>query len=63
MRWRKVSEWVIESETGEYRVAKYEIGGKWYYNAWREFTSLGGFTSSDEAKAECEHVAKRGLTQ
>ncbi len=60
LKWRKVSEWVIESETGEYRVAKYEIQGRWYYNAWRHFDMLGGFPSAEEAKAECEAVRRRG---
>ena len=56
LKWQRLTDYVIES--GEYRIAKYEIGGRWYYNAWRGFTLIGGFPSAEEAKAELERVER-----
>jgi hypothetical protein len=35
LQWKKLSEYALADETGDYRISRARVGGEWVYTAWR----------------------------
>lgn len=64
LKWRRADAYHLASECGRFTVTRVQLGQRLIYEAWRladevsYACQLGGFATSDEAKARCEIEAR-----